>query len=96
MTINYCKCEHTDEAGTIPSEPCPIHPAPEHLPSDHLLTRLRKRVEVARVVESNVSLHPDQVAALIECAKIVQTDYLLLSQDQQAKAYAVLAKLEAL
>lgn len=69
---------------------------PEQPTSDHLLTRLRKRVEVARVVESNVSLHPDQVAALIECAEIVWTDYFLLSQDQQAKAYAALAKLEAL
>jgi hypothetical protein len=42
------------------------------LTSDDLLIRLRKRIEVARAVESNVSLHPDQVEALVECAEALK------------------------
>lgn len=41
----------------------------DQLPSDSLLVRLRKRVEIARTVESNVSLHPEQVMALVEIAE---------------------------
>lgn len=41
--------------------------------SDNLLFRLRERVEHARAVKSNVSLHPDQVLALVECTEALRT-----------------------
>lgn len=65
----------------------------EQLPSDSLLDRLRGRVDIARRTYSNVSLLPDQVLALVKCAEIVQTDYLLLSDDQRMKALRALKEL---
>lgn len=62
----------------------------EQLPSDSLLSRLRTRIEMG----IHVSLRPEQILALVECAEIVQTDYLLLSQDQQMKALQALKELE--
>lgn len=44
----------------------------DQVPSDSLLYRLRQRVEIARAVESNVSLHPDQVLTLVECAEALK------------------------
>ncbi len=41
----------------------------EQVSSDHLLARLRERVKISRIIESNVSMHPDQVIALVECAE---------------------------
>lgn len=56
-----------------------------------VLADLRKEAGKSRPAISGRELR-----VLIECVEIVETDYLLLSQDQQAKAYAVLAELEAL
>lgn len=39
-------------------------------------------------------LDPNRVLALIECAEIVRTDYLLLSRSQQRKALRALKVLE--
>ena len=69
--------------------------------ADHLLTRLRQRVEIARAVESNVSLHPDQVLALAECVELLDTVIEAQATTESQVAWmkrrkAALAKLEAL
>lgn len=41
----------------------------EQVPSDSLLSRLRKLINPAHLADCNVSLHPDQLFALLECAE---------------------------
>lgn len=67
--------------------------------SDHLLPRLRLRAATSRIAGSNVSLHPDQVIALVECAEAL--DAVILSREFHGdelveRIAASLNKLEAL
>jgi hypothetical protein len=57
------------------------------------LSSLRESAEWDKKHGDAVVLHPDIMLALIECAHIVQTDYLLLSADQQIKAAQALKEL---
>lgn len=41
------------------------------LTNDHFLHRLRAQVNPAHMAGSNVSLHPDQVFALVQCAEVL-------------------------
>lgn len=42
----------------------------------------------------SISVPAEHVIALVECAEIVQTDYLLLSDDQRMKALQALKELD--
>jgi len=65
------------------------HSTSEQVPSDSRLAQLRRMAEMGDpyVIDS------PELLALVECAEIVQTDYLLLSDDQRMKALHALKEL---
>lgn len=70
----------------------------DQLPSDSLLARMKADAQTRIAVRPSIVSPPpyvtaEELLALIECAEIVQTDYLLLSQNQQMRAMKALKEL---
>lgn len=68
--------------------------APVEQQTSEKLSSIRAIAEVAAKLFNGVGVNPTDLLALIECAEIVRTDYLLLSRSQQRKALRALKVLE--
>lgn len=68
----------------------------EHLSPDRL-SKLKQRAAEMMLRSSapyrSIAVAAEHIVALVECAEIVQTDYLLLSDDQRMKALHALKEL---